>query len=499
MSENIRVVSDEAIAESYARLVATFKTGRTKSYEWRKAQLEGLRRLLTENCDEACDALNADLGRPKMEGLLADVSSVVAEIDHVLGRLESWMKPEKVPTGMLQQPGWSQVIREPKGVVLQIAPWNFPIHLSLMGLVAAISAGNCCLLKPSEIAPHTEEFLCSFVPKYVDSEAIMVIPGGIEESTAMLKLRWDHILYTGNGAVARVVARAAAEHLTPCTLELGGKSPTVVLPGANVSVAAKRILSGKFTNAGQICIAPDYALVHKDVEEQLVQEMQRTMLAWYGKDAATSDSFGRIINERHFSRVRDLIESSGGQVLPQQGAVDQAGKFIPPTLLREPRLDSSIMKEEIFGPVLPILKMDSVGEIVQHINAGEKPLAMYIFGSEADAQEVIRQTSSGGVCVNDTLFHIANADLPFGGIGESGTGRYHGKWGFDEFSHTRAVMYRKTWIDPPQRYPPYTEANMNLLARILMGPLIPPGAQKALGAGAAVAVGAAAFAFRSRL
>mmetsp|Transcript_44415 Transcript_44415/g.117553 ORF Transcript_44415/g.117553 Transcript_44415/m.117553 type:complete len:520 (-) Transcript_44415:29-1588(-) len=498
-AEETRVFSDEHIAKAHAQLVETFRSGRTKTYEWRKAQLEGLRRLCVENSEQVCKAIISDLGRPKMEAFLGDVTAVVTEIDHTLQHLQSWMQPEAVATPMIQKPGRSCIIREPKGVVLQIAPWNFPVNLSLMGLIAGLAAGNCCLLKPSEIAPSTEELLAKLLPKYVDPEAVIVINGGIPESAALLKLRWDHILYTGNGVVARAVARAAAEHLTPITLELGGKSPTIVLPGANIPVAARRILAGKFFNCGQICIAPDYALVHKDAEAQLVKEMQGLVKSWYGEDASTSDSFGRIINERHWDRVRGLIESSGAEVLAQPGEADQASKFIPPTLLRDPSVDSAIMQEEIFGPVLPILKMDSMDSMVDHINAGEKPLAMYIFGPEAAADQIIARTSSGGVCVNDTIYHILNPDLPFGGVGGSGIGRYHGKWGFDEFSHVRSVMYRATWLDLPQRYPPYSDSNLKMMEKLLVGPLVPPGMKKALAAVGGVAVAGAALAARSRL
>jgi len=482
-----------AIREAHARLLATYATGRTRRYEWRVEQLEGVRRLLTENSERVCDAVRADLGRPKMESVIGEVTPVVAEIDHVLKNLKGWMDPEKVSTPMLQQPGRSAVLREPKGVVLLLSAWNFPVSLALTPVVAALCAGNCCLLKPSEISPASEALLKELLPRYVDPEAVAVVTGAIPEATALLELRWDHIMYTGNGAVARVVARAAAEHLTPCTLELGGKSPTIVLPGANLKVAARRILSGKCLNAGQICIAPDYALVHQDVQEELVQEMRKSLTDWYGKDAAQSPNFGRIVNNAHFNRIKRLVESSDGKVLVQQGQMDEATKFIPPTLIEMPGPDSALMNEEIFGPILPILKVSCVGDVVRHINANEKPLAMYIFGKESQADEIIQQTSSGGVCVNDTIFHYANPELPFGGVGGSGMGRYHGKWGFDEFSHMRAVMYRATWIDPHLRYPPYSDTNLRMMERLFLGPLVPPAVKKAITAlGAAVGVGAAA-------
>jgi len=495
-----RVTSDEAIAAAHAQLVATFQTGRTKTFEWRKAQLEAMRRLAVERAPEMTAAVVADLGRPKLEAVIGEVSVNVAEIDHILKHLSTWMKRESVGTPLLQQPARSEVIREPKGVVLVISPWNFPLNLSMGGMMAAIAAGNCVLLKPSEVASHSEKVLAELLPQYLDNDAIKVVVGGVEESTALLKLRWDHILYTGNGAVARVVARAAAENLTPCTLELGGKSPTVILPGANIPVAVKRILAGKFMNAGQICIAPDYVLVHKDIEAAVIQEIQKTIKVWYGDDASTSTSFGRIINERHFSRVKSLVDSANGQVVVQAGTPDQTTKFMPPTVVRAPAADSPLMKEEIFGPILPMCAVGSVDEVVQYINAGDKPLALYIFGPEAAADEIIARTSSGGACINDTLFHFANPDLPFGGIGESGMGRYHGKWGFDEFSHIRGLMYRATWVDLPQRYPPYTDANLAIFQRVMVGPLLPDGMKRALTAiGGVAAAGVATLAFRSRL
>jgi len=295
--------------------------------------------------------------------------------------------------------------------------------------------------------------------------------------------------------VARIVAKAAAEHLTPCTLELGGKSPTVVLPGANLALVSRRVLNGKCLNSGQICIAPDYILVHESIEEQLVKELRNTLDAWFGADAGSSANFGRIINANHFRRIRDLVESADGEKI-QQGQMNESTKFMPPTLVRGPSTDSALMTEEIFGPVLPILKMKSIDAMVEHINKGEKPLAMYLFGSEAEADQIISKTSSGGVCVNDTIFHIANPDLPFGGVGGSGMGRYHGKWGFDEFSHVRSVMYRATWIDPPQRYPPYTDTNLKMMEKLMVGPLLPPVAKKVAATVGVVGLG---LAIRSRL
>uniref|UniRef100_A0A7S1M0Q3 Aldehyde dehydrogenase n=1 Tax=Alexandrium catenella TaxID=2925 RepID=A0A7S1M0Q3_ALECA len=491
--------SPEAINQAHADLVATFKTGRTKTYEWRVQQLEGIKRFVTEQSPAIMDAIHKDLGRPRMEALLGEVGTVVADADFALANLKSWMQPLSVPTPIMQRPAHSVVMREPKGVVLAISPWNFPFNLTLNSIVAIVAAGNCCLVKPSEVVLQSEELLHTVLPRYVDSDAIKVVTGGPVETGALLKLRWDHIIYTGNGAIGRVVARAAAEHLTPTTLELGGKSPTVVLPGANLKVSARRILSTKCFNAGQICVAPDYALVHESIEEPLLQEMQRVLKSWYGDDASTSDSYGRIVNERHFKRVCNLIESADGEVLPQQGQMDEASKFIPPTLIRGATKKTALMEEEIFGPVLPVIKMKSMDEMIGYINAGDKPLALYVFGPEAECNKVINGTSSGGVCVNDTLMHLANPNLPFGGVGESGMGRYHGKWGFDEFSHTRGVMYRSTWLDPPQRYPPYNDANMRMMQKMLIGPLFPPAVKKAMIALGAAALAAGVFFVRLRV
>ncbi|CAK0881419.1 unnamed protein product [Prorocentrum cordatum] len=494
-------MAEADIYATYTRLAETFKTGRTKSYEWRFAQISNIRRMLTENLSAVEQAIKADLGRPKAEAMTAEVFATVGEIDYALKHLKEWMAPEAKPTPLLQKPGRSVVIREPKGLILDLAPWNFPINLSLSTMVGIISAGNCCVLKPSEVSPKCEQFLKEYIPRYCDPDAIAVVTGGVAESQLLLKLRWDHIVYTGNSHVAKEILAAAAQNLTPCTLELGGKSPTVVLPGANVPVAARRILAGKCMNAGQICIAPDYALVHEAVAEALEAELKKSMQAWYGDDAQQSASFGRIINQRHFQRVKGLVESAGVAEVYQQGRMDEASKFIPPTLIKNPGEDSDIMKDEIFGPVLPFITCRSLDEIVERINSKEKPLALYIFGREADADEIIRQTSSGGVCVNDTIFHIATPELPFGGVGNSGMGSYHGKWGFDEFSHKRSVMYRATWADPSLRYPPYTDGTVRLLEKVMVGPLLPEGAaRRLLSAGAALgAAGVWLAVRRSRL
>jgi len=475
-----RETSDKEIEQAHATLVATFRSGRTRSVEWRKKQLEGIRRFCTERADDIAKAIKADLGRPQMEALLGDSASLVAEVDLNLANIDSWMQHSKRSTPLLQQPGSSKVVAEPKGVVLNISPWNFPVNLSLGPLIAATSAGNCSLLKPSEVSSNCEKLLAEEFTKYVDPEAIKVVRGAIPETTALLKLRWDHIFYTGSGAVGKVIMRAAAEHLTPVSLELGGKSPAVVLPSCNLKTSARRLLSGKMFNAGQICVAPDYMLVHKDVAEEFVKEMKEIVDTWFGNDAKTSDSFGRIINQHHFKRLCAMTAESGGEVVAQLGKPDESQKFMPPTIIRAPTKGSKLMTDEIFGPILPFWVMDSTSEMIDFINSGEKPLALYVFSSTSEADFIVSRVSSGGVCINDTIFHFTNLELPFGGVGASGMGRYHGKWGFEEFSHMRAVMYRDTWVDMPLRYPPYTDRNLKLFQKLMVGPLIPPVVKTAL-------------------
>lgn len=441
--------------------------------------MNGLQRMVKDNMEDITKALAEDLGKPKFEGLMLEQLAVVGECETFKKNLSKWMKPQVVGTPLEVQPGRSMVVREPKGVALVMAPWNFPINLPLTGMIPAIAAGNAVVLKPSEVAPACEKFLADNLPRYLDPDATAVVTGGVQETTELLKHRWDHIMYTGNGPVGRIVMRAAAEHLTPVTLELGGKSPTVVLPGAKLDVAARRILSGKTTNCGQVCVAPDYMLVHASVESELLDEMKKVLQQWFGQDASTSIDYARIINERHWERLSGLMEGHGGTVVFQAGKPEKSTKFFPPTLIRNPDRTSALMQEEIFGPLMPIVSKASIDEIVDYINAGDKPLAMYIFGKRKDADQIISRTSSGGVAVNDTVLQVANGQLPFGGVGASGMGNYHGKWGFDEFSHKRAVIYRGATPDPSFRYPPFTPRTVEIMEQTLIhGP--PPPVKTAL-------------------
>ncbi|MEZ5273009.1 MAG: aldehyde dehydrogenase family protein [Ilumatobacteraceae bacterium] len=443
-----------------------FDRGATRPVAWRRATLEHLRDLITQREERLLDALAADFGKPRPEAWLTEVGFTVSDIEHTLANLPLWMRPEKVPTPVAFKPGKSEIVREPVGVTCVIAPWNYPVQLLLLPMVAAIAAGNAVVGKPSELAPNTATELTDLLLA-LDDPAVTVVEGGVAETTELLAQRFDHILYTGNSRVARIVMRAAAEHLTPVTLELGGKSPAIVSRNANVKVAAKRIAWGKFVNAGQTCIAPDYVLVERPVHDELVAAIGEAITEFYGADPQASADFARIVNEPHFHRIEKLLDSGTVAV---GGQTDADTRYIAPTVLTGVTMDDPVMGEEIFGPVLPVIAVDSLEDATRLVNEGsakgDKPLALYTFSEhDADNEAIVDGTTSGGVCVNGTLLHISNPNLPFGGIGESGMGAYHGKYGFDTFSHHRSVHSRSTRLDPSLMYPPYTAKKYKLLRK----------------------------------
>jgi aldehyde dehydrogenase (NAD+) len=452
----------EQIPEIVTRLRASFEAERTRPLAWRRSQLERLRALLDDHGEELVEALQADLHKPELEARAADVSSVKSEIRLALKNLARWTKPKRV--GGMPFLGRSQIVHEPLGVVLVIAPWNYPVQLLLSPLVGALAAGNAVVLKPSELTPHTSAALAKHVPDYLDTEAVALVEGGVEETTALLAERFDHIFYTGNGSVGRIVMEAAARHLTPVTLELGGKSPCIVDDDVDVEVTARRIAWGKFINAGQTCIAPDYLLVHEDREEALVEALAKVIREFYGDDPKQSSDFARIVNGRHHQRVARLLKD--GDVVVG-GQVDENLNYVAPTLLRNVSADSDVMREEIFGPVLPVLKVKDMPEAIRFVNQREKPLALYVFSNdERVQQEVIERTSSGGACVNGTILHLANPQLPFGGVGPSGMGAYHGRYSFETFSHRKSVLRRKLKRDPRFLYPPYGKWKTRLARKL---------------------------------
>ena len=451
-----------------AELRATFASGRTRDVAWRKEQLRALRRLLTEREADLLDALRIDLGKPAIEAFLTEIAFVRAEIDDTLKHLDRWVRPERVGIPVRQRPGRGRIHRDPLGVVLIIGPWNYPVQLLLAPLVGAIAAGNCAVLKPSEVSATVSGALARILPEYLDRDAFRVVEGAVTETTALLEQRWDHVFYTGNGTIGRVVMGAAAKHLTPVTLELGGKSPTYVDASANLAVAAKRIAWGKFLNSGQTCIAPDYVLVDRSVADAFIEALGAAVEEFYGDDPQTSPDFGRIINERHFARIAALVDGVGAGTPAFGGTRDEDDRYIAPTALVGTDPSARVMQEEIFGPILPILPVEGVDEAIRFVNDRDKPLALYVFAeSKRIVERVLTETSSGGVCVNATLYHLVPPTLPFGGVGESGQGAYHGRSTFETFSHRKSVLRKPTRLDPPIVYPPYTEQKQKLLRRFL--------------------------------
>ena len=459
---------DPSPAAMLGRLRATFDAGRTRPVEWRKEQLRALDRLLVESEAELLEALRLDLGKPALEGFITDIAFVRAEIADTLRHLDRWLAPTRTKVPVKQQPGTARIHRDPLGAVLIIGPWNYPIQLVLAPLVGAIAGGNTAVVKPSEVAEHSSRALARLVPRYLDPDAFAIVEGGVEETTALLHERWDHIFYTGNGTVGRVVMAAAARHLTPVTLELGGKSPVIVDRSANLDVAARRIAWGKFLNAGQTCVAPDYVLVDRTVEGPLLARMADAVRSFYGPDPASSPDYGRIVNQRHFDRLSALADADGAGEAVFGGGRDAATLYYAPTALRGTDPSAPIMHEEIFGPILPTIAVDDLDASIQYVNAHEKPLALYVFAEDAAASKrVVAATSSGGVCVNATLFHITVPGLPFGGVGESGMGAYHGHASFETFTHRKSVLTRPTKLDPSVAYPPYTGIKAKLLRKLL--------------------------------
>ncbi|MEV5386828.1 aldehyde dehydrogenase family protein [Streptomyces sp. NPDC052721] len=429
----------ERPADIVARLRATFAAGRTKPVEWRTGQLRRLRAMLSERGADLAAALDADLGKSSAEAYRTEIDFTVREIDHTLEHLADWLRPEPAPVPAhlgADATAWTQY--DPLGVVLVIAPWNYPAQLLLAPMVGALASGNAVVAKPSELAPATSAALAELIPAYLDTDAVAVVEGGVPETTALLAERFDHIFYTGNGAVGRVVMRAAAEHLTPVTLELGGKSPVFVDRGTDLDTVADRLARGKFLNAGQTCVAPDYVLTDPETATALEAALVRAIEGLFGADPQRSEEYGRIVNERHFDRLSALLDSGRAVV---GGVGDRAAKYIAPTVLADVDPKSPVMQEEIFGPVLPIVTVPGLDEAIDFINDRDKPLALYVFSESAETRDrIAAETSSGGLGHGLPLAHLTVSDLPFGGVGESGMGSYHGRYSIETFSHRKAVL-----------------------------------------------------------
>lgn len=432
-----------------------FYTHKTKSYQFRKNALTNLKNAVKEHEEEIFAALKKDLGKCRFESYATEIGFVIEEINHAIKHLKEWIRVKRVSTPTVMQPASSQLYFDPYGVVLIIAPWNYPLQLTLSPLVGAIAGGNCCVIKPSEFSSETSKVIDKIISKTFRPEYITVIQGAVKETTELLAEKFDHILFTGSTAVGKIVMKAAAENLTPVTLELGGKSPCIVAEDADIEVTAKRIGWGKFLNAGQTCVAPDYILVHESVKERLVSELKKSFDEFYGGNAKKSTDYTKIINERHFERLEGLID--GGEIV-YGGDKDKSERFLQITLIDKPDLDHPLMNQEIFGPILPIVTFKEIDEAIRFINERPKPLALYLFSQSDDTQHyVLSLTSSGGCCVNETVYQFGSPYLPVGGVGESGMGSYHGEDSFRNFTHQKSVFKRSFWPDIKLRYAPYKD------------------------------------------
>jgi len=451
-----------------AAVKAAYATGRTRTLGWREAQLDGLDRMLDLEAERLLNALAADVGKPSLEAYATDIGIVRGEIKDLRKNTAKWMKPRKASLALNSRPGKGYLVAEPYGVSLIIGPWNYPVQLIIEPLAAAIAAGNAAIIKPSEVAPATSAALAELIPRYLDSEAIAVVQGDAPVATALLAERYDHVFFTGSTAVGRIVYEAAAKNLTPVTLELGGKSPVIVDDSVNVDVAAHRIAWGKWLNAGQTCIAPDYVLVSEAKRDELVSAIGAAFEEFAaGTTPADNADYGSIVNSRHTERIGRMLDEHGGTVAVG-GHYDPATRYVDPTVIVDPDLNSPLMQEEIFGPVLPVITAASVEAAIEFVNEREKPLALYVFSENDEVTDhVIANTSAGGTVINHVLLHCGPGELPFGGVGESGIGRYHGESGFEEFSNMRAVLKKPTRPDVKLLYPPYTAKKEKLIRRFL--------------------------------
>ena len=460
------IQSPVIISEIVKKQKAFFRSGKTKNLNFRIEQIKKLNKLVQQHEKEIYDALNHDLNKPHYESMMVETGPFYAEIKHTLKHIREWATPEIVPTSLFNTPGASKIIREPYGNVLIIAPWNYPFQLTFSPLVGAMAAGNCAILKPSEHAPHTSAIMKKIINQHFEEEYIHVIEGGVKETQELLHERWDYIFYTGGPEVGRIIYQAAAKHLTPVTLELGGKSPCVVHKDADIKLAAKRIAWGKWINSGQTCLAPDYLFVHAEVKDKLVDALKNAVNNSYGNDPINSSDYCKIINEKHYNRLKGYLND--GEIL-FGGKYDDEKLKIEPTVLFNPPFHSTVMTEEIFGPILPVYTYNNIQEVIEFVNSREKPLATYLFSKSSSVQrQYLDHTSSGGVTINDTVLHISSSEMPFGGVGESGLGAYHGKYSFDTFSHKKSVLYRGPQpLDNYLRFPPYKQSRFKLMKSLL--------------------------------
>ena len=431
-----------------------FRTQRTKDVSFRKKALKRLYQEIVAREDDICDAIFADFKKPRFETLAAETQFVLADIKHTLKKMAYWARPKKVSSSLMNWPSSDYIYKEPYGTVLIIAPWNYPFQLAIAPLIGALAAGNTAVIKPSEVTAHTAAIISEIVKAVFDPEYVTVVEGSVETSQQLLAEKWDYIFFTGSTHVGQIVYESAAKHLTPVTLELGGKNPTIVDESASIATAAKRIAWGKFLNAGQTCIATDYLLVHRSVKDKLVDELKKSITSFYGKTIENSSDYARTVSKKHYSGLKEMLE---GEEILFGGNTNDHDNYLSPTLVNEPKLGSKLMKGEIFGPILPIISYGNEDDIDKHITSFGKPLAVYVFSNRKSFQKkIINNYSFGGGAINDTVIQITNKRLPFGGVGNSGIGAYHGKTSFDIFSHHKAIIKKANWVDVPLRYAPYT-------------------------------------------
>ncbi|KAG7484096.1 hypothetical protein MATL_G00045380 [Megalops atlanticus] len=439
---------------------AAFLSGRSQPLQFRVQQLQALRRFIAEKETEIAAALKKDINKSEFDLQLFELIGIDTEIRLAIDRLAEWAAPRPVEKNLLTLSDQVFIQPEPLGVVLIIGAWNYPWAVTIQPLIGAIAAGNAAVVKPSELSENSSKLLKELLPQYLDQEMYPVVTGGVPETQELLRQRFDHIFYTGNSTVGKLVMEAASRHLTPVTLELGGKSPCYIDKDCDLSIACRRITWGKFTNCGQTCIAPDYILCEPSIQDRVIEEIRHTLMEFYGDDPKTSPDYGRIINKRHFSRVISLLE---GTAVALGGESDESQCYIAPTVLKDVKPDAKVMQEEIFGPLLPILTVSGLDEAIRFINDREKPLALYVFSSKKQViKRMLAETSSGGVTANDVLMHFTIPSLPFGGVGNSGMGRYHGKYSFDQLSHLRACLVKPLAMEGlnQARYPPQCPARL---------------------------------------
>ena len=461
----------EDIAAAIEMARRSFESKVSYSLDWRKEQLRRLYYMFEDHEEEWIDALYKDLRKPRAESVLGELDICKSEIITMVNNLDAWSKDEYVKVPIAHALSNVRTVRQPLGVILVIAPWNYPVNLAALPLIGALAAGNCVILKPSEVASNVERLFVELIDKYMDAGAVHVLTGGAETMSKILSYQFDHIFYTGNGQVAKIIAQQVAKYLTPMTLELGGKSPCIIDENVDMGITARRLVWGKWFNAGQTCVAPDYILMTPKRRDELVRLLQQELSRQFANGVQESTDYSRIINDRHFTRLSKLLAATQGSRVIGRDDGDAADRFFPPTVLVDVTADDATMQEEIFGPILPILTVPSIQEAINFVNARDKPLALYVFSNDAHTRDlVLKSTHSGGIVANDTLMQASISQLPFGGVGAAGYGRYHGKSSFDTFSNARGAIYTPFWLDIAlsSRYRPYTMLKTRVLQWLLL-------------------------------